>query len=530
MKIFSIKNNILTAISFTLLLFLFFGIVFVAQSSQFNVGQIITVENPPEAPENLEAVAVSSSQVDLTWDTAVAGDLPVSGYKIYRDDILIDTTSDLFYSDTGLNPETLYTYKVLAFDTSGAESPLSLPASATTFPLDEEDDEEGSVGRGGSATIFIKVLNFSVEPDLYQAVIRLKTNISTRILLSWGLTPDYEIGRLVSGVFQEDHSILLPDLLSSTRYFFRIEISDYLGRKVVLDNQSFETLSSLEIPFNVSNLRVFPERDNLVLVWKNPSIGFDLIRIIKSEKFFPRDPFDGELVYEGRGEKFTDKEVEFGRDYFYTVFVKDKNGLYSSGALARGRLLKDGEIAPEPFAGVIDLPPSQIDPNFLALGLKDFDFIQDGNLAKFEGENTVVIKGDRMLKVSLPYHKVPEVLKTISVALTHPTDPSLVFSFLLRVNENRDVYEANIAPIGEDGVFGLHVAVLDHKNRGLKKISGILRSVLPFSPLVFPQFPWAPVFFWFFLLLLTLTATIWIWRQKSIATVTLTTAEAHRNL
>lgn len=69
--------------------------------------------NRPAVPANLQAVAVSSSQIDLTWD-AVTG---VSGYDIERDGVVIvfdhPTTS---YSDTGLDPDTQYDYRVRAVE------------------------------------------------------------------------------------------------------------------------------------------------------------------------------------------------------------------------------------------------------------------------------------------------------------------------------------------------------------------------------------------------------------------------------
>lgn len=487
-----------------------------AQSdSTFTIGQQIMVENPPEAPQNLTATAVSSSQIDLTWDASVEGDLPVNGYKIFRDDVQIDSTAGTSYSDTGLNPDTLYTYKVSAFDNSGAESPFSDPASATTFPApvdddDEEEEEEPPVSSGGSS-MFLRVLSFSLEPGLDRAVLNLETNLPSKSIIKWGETIDYEIGSLVTGVFEEKYQILISELSPSSVYFFRLEIFDALGRKIILDNQQFRTLGIPEVPFNVSNLKALADEEKITLTWKNPKIDFEAIRIIRSDRFFPRDPFDGELIYESRGEKFVDKEVEKRKDYFYAVFVRDKNGKYSSGALVRSRLLIFGEPIPDLFAGVIDLPPSEVDPLFLQLRLKDFEFIQEGENAQFENQETVVIKGDRFLKVSLPYEKVPEVLKTLTVTLTHPADPSLVFSFLLRVNDDRNAYEASIAPLGEEGVFGLHVAVLDHKNRGLKKITGILKSILPFPMIFDREFPWFSIFFWMLSLLLMI---VLLWRLR----------------
>ncbi len=95
-----------------------------------------TVEDttPPVKVTGLTATAVSSSQIDLTWDANNEDDL--DHYNIYRDGSCIDSTTSASYSDTGLSLNTTYTYEVSAVDTSGNEGEKSDPASATT----EEND------------------------------------------------------------------------------------------------------------------------------------------------------------------------------------------------------------------------------------------------------------------------------------------------------------------------------------------------------------------------------------------------------
>src|SRR5918995_1237038 len=88
----------------------------------------------PSVPENLVATAVSSSQIDLTWD-ASTDDVAVTGYNIYRDNVLVDTSPTNAYSDTGLAPGTLYQHEVSAFDAASNESARSTPDSATTHQV-----------------------------------------------------------------------------------------------------------------------------------------------------------------------------------------------------------------------------------------------------------------------------------------------------------------------------------------------------------------------------------------------------------
>jgi hypothetical protein len=62
-------------------------------------------------PQNLIATAVSDDQIDLTWDVFTGA----IGYDIERDTLVIVSDHPTnSYSDTGLDPSTLYTYRVRA--------------------------------------------------------------------------------------------------------------------------------------------------------------------------------------------------------------------------------------------------------------------------------------------------------------------------------------------------------------------------------------------------------------------------------
>jgi chitodextrinase len=90
---------------------------------------------PPSAPTDLSAKALSTSEVDLSW-TASTDDVGVSGYVIYRDGKPVTTVPGTFtsYADTGLAYGSFYTYTVQAVDAAGNSSPQSSPARATTAP------------------------------------------------------------------------------------------------------------------------------------------------------------------------------------------------------------------------------------------------------------------------------------------------------------------------------------------------------------------------------------------------------------
>jgi chitodextrinase len=82
-------------------------------------------------PANVAATAISSSQIDLTWNASSA-DAGIAGYRVYRNGAVIATTANTFYSDTGLALGTTYAYSIATFDTAGNSSALSPPINVTT--------------------------------------------------------------------------------------------------------------------------------------------------------------------------------------------------------------------------------------------------------------------------------------------------------------------------------------------------------------------------------------------------------------
>lgn len=91
---------------------------------------------PPTAPGNVGGTAAANS-VLVTWE-ASTDDTQVAGYVILVDGVVFDTVSGTTLSVfiDGLDPQTLYTFEVYAFDLAGNNSPLSEVTLSTTLPID----------------------------------------------------------------------------------------------------------------------------------------------------------------------------------------------------------------------------------------------------------------------------------------------------------------------------------------------------------------------------------------------------------
>lgn len=86
---------------------------------------------PPTTPTSVHTTSVLDSAINIAW-TASTDDVGVTGYKVYRDGSLIGTSVGTTYDDSGLSPNTGYTYTVKAYDAASNTSPASAPLITQT--------------------------------------------------------------------------------------------------------------------------------------------------------------------------------------------------------------------------------------------------------------------------------------------------------------------------------------------------------------------------------------------------------------
>jgi chitodextrinase len=127
---------------------------------RFTIGSPSTDNTSPSVPSNLGAIAVSATQIDLSWLSST-DNVSVSGYRIYRDNVQIGATPTTSYSSSGLSPSTSYTYTVVAFDDAGNISKQSLAVTSTTLNASTEGKsllftptDDATIKPGSPATNF----------------------------------------------------------------------------------------------------------------------------------------------------------------------------------------------------------------------------------------------------------------------------------------------------------------------------------------------------------------------------------------
>ncbi|NKB49626.1 MAG: DNRLRE domain-containing protein [Alphaproteobacteria bacterium] len=92
---------------------------------------------PPSPPFSLTNDSKTDTSISFSWqscESAPCDNVGVTGYIVYRNGGMVGTPVTPSYIDSGLTPDTLYTYEVSSIDAAGNESPLSSPLPVITDP------------------------------------------------------------------------------------------------------------------------------------------------------------------------------------------------------------------------------------------------------------------------------------------------------------------------------------------------------------------------------------------------------------
>lgn len=322
-------------------------------------------------------------------------------------------------------------------------------------------------------------------PDVHTIIIEWKTNEPATTELEYGLTPDYELGKLVvePESLPEKHKVIIRDLISDETYYFRPRAKDLQGNEAVDKGFSYHTPDIIP-PANVSSLKAIPGDEKITLEWKNPSDkDFNGVKIIRSLTFFPLDIEDGDTVYDGNGQTFIDNNLENGRRYYYTVFSYDKSGNFSSGAIvsevprAAGAVptTTPPTIPPEiiPPTEVPTIPPELIPP----LPKEKVEVLDLNKILVFTAaKDTIEIKPDAKdskikilpdvaIKASIKKELLSPFLKSIILTLGES-------SYLLKINKEKNVYETDFITPGSLGSYALNALVLIYKDSKVQLVKG----------------------------------------------------------
>ena len=101
---------------------------------------------------------ISGTSITLSW-TRATDNVRVSGYRIYRDGVLIRDTAKRTFIDEGLAIDTEYSYYIKAYDGAGNESDASMTVTAKTPDGWSIDKLDVSLERNRDGYIIRSTLN-----------------------------------------------------------------------------------------------------------------------------------------------------------------------------------------------------------------------------------------------------------------------------------------------------------------------------------------------------------------------------------
>lgn len=230
------------------------------KSAYSNIANATTFLVAPNAPANLSAVSVSTTQINVSW---VDNALNESSFQLERslDGVSFTKLADLAaninsFQNTGLNPATTYHYRVRAINAAGASAYTNVD-SATTDNIPVPDRPE----------------NFSaipIAPDVVQLSWSAVSENAKEVVIerSKGVTTQFEqIGKVAANVLQFQDT----DSLANTNYFYRIKAVNAGGSSlyslisIVLANA---IITGHEAP--MSDYLIYSFQKTLVIELKRP--------------------------------------------------------------------------------------------------------------------------------------------------------------------------------------------------------------------------------------------------------------------
>jgi len=451
-----------------------------AVSDTVTVSQVIGIDTtPPTIPVPVTVTPIASTQIDVAWGVST-DDQNLTGYRLFRDAVQIATTSLTTYSDTGLLASTTYTYTVEAYDWSFNISTSSAPVSTTTFPAPVIAPAPTSSAVASASTRVGSVLKtVQIETDKNSASISWETNMFIQYSLRWGRVSVYDLGFVRNDTFKKEHTTLIDDLEPGTTYVYELRAYTQSGTSYVLKKDSFTTESSPDTnaPSNVADLTATKEGDSVKLSWDNPSdTDFSKVRIVRNYNFYPLDPSNGFIAYEGTAESYFDAGVlSTYTAQYYTIFSYDETGNISSGAVIK--VDKNDANIPETARENVDYQdseqstPGQNNTEHLDVDFSDVLVLQ--NNVRIDPVNEIVsIVTGLPVVIQIPYELLPEHLKTIVVTIQGTDDEPV--SYMLRVNKDKSAFEAMIPSFAYSGEYSIAFSVYDYKTEILSVFDGTL--------------------------------------------------------
>ena len=247
----------------------------VGSSTSSNVA-VTTTWSVPNAPTNLNANAVSSSQINLSWSTpSNSGGTPINGYKIEKMNscsgnfaVLVANTTNpnTTYSNTGLTNGTCYQYRVFAINAVGSSLSSNNVTATTLQPPVSNNVPDAPTGLLATAVSSSQINLVWAGPSNNGGSSITGYNIEEKIG-----SGSYSV--IVSNTGNTNTLYSRTGLTAGTTYTYRVSAINLVGTSTVSNESSATpTISpSVTVPSAPTGLSVSVLSKNaLKLTWNAP--------------------------------------------------------------------------------------------------------------------------------------------------------------------------------------------------------------------------------------------------------------------
>lgn len=262
---------------------------------------------PPTIPGNPQAVATSTTTISLTW-TGSSDNTAVTGYRVQRGGVIVAANvTGTTFGDTGLTPNTAYSYTISAVDAAGNRSAESATATATTMAVPD-----------------------TMPPTVPANVVATPTS-STTVSLAWSASTDnvavstYRVRRggvtiaaNVAGTSFDD-----ANLTPSTAYSYTVSAIDGAGNRSAestaapATTPAFADTIAPTVPASLVATATSPTAVNLTWAASTDAVGVASYRVQR----------DGVAIAGNvAGTSFSDTGLTQNTAYSYTVSAVDAAG------------------------------------------------------------------------------------------------------------------------------------------------------------------------------------------------------------
>ena len=300
---------------------------------------VTTLPTPPLAPTQLTASAMSSSQINLTWQDKSDNE---TGFKIERASLIsplvfveiAKTGANLVnFVETGLMPNTTYIYRVRAYNLGG-ESPFSNEARATTLPTRPLAPSSLTATTLSNTRINLTWQDNATNEDSFK-IERGSINAAPGVPVVY---------KRIATLGAEAKEFLDRGLAANTEYSYRVRASNRGGHSDYSNEARAKTFPNPPAaPGNVTATTVSYQRINLS--WKDNAHNEAGFKIERAATDLP-DAFVEIAQVGANAVSFADTGLSGNTKYFYRLRAYNPGGPSAYSAVVSSTTLPGPPAAP----------------------------------------------------------------------------------------------------------------------------------------------------------------------------------------